>query len=303
MVSNYKPRLTIFGEDSLLARAISDSLEVEYDIINSYSHPAKLPRSFVTEWAWSPEIDATDESLVSTLVRLSDIVVNCTGLVNTDKCIQDLYGAYRSNVLTALTIAKACQTYDKKLVHLATTASYASSQIIDEETDPAMFQTMYSGTKLLGETIVKQHCPEALIIRPCFVYGGGRDTSSVLKKLIYRALTKNQPNWEITLSLDNSKDYLWVEDFARGVRTLLEQRQTGVWNVSNGSPLKYRNLVHLLELRGLSIENIVWRPDLDYLGNHLVDNKKLLGLGWKPDISIEEGIDKIIKEFHENSKT
>ena len=181
-----KLKVCIFGEDSLLGRSISDILEKDYDILNSYSHLANFPRQLMSSLAWGPEIDATNESCVEALVLRADIIINCVGLVNTDKCLQNIYGAYQSNILAAEVVAKYCQMYNKKLVHLATTASYSSSTIITEETSPAIFQTMYSGSKLLGETIVKYLCPQSLIIRPCFVYGGKRDTSSIIKKLIYK---------------------------------------------------------------------------------------------------------------------
>ena len=292
-------KVAFFGEDSLLARGIADVLDTsKYLLLNSYKQfMPNSSRSFMTDHAWIPEIDATDTWEVDKVVEAVDLVINCTGLVNTDKCKNQVYQAYRSNILTAKTIARSCENLGVNLVHLATTASYGSG-IISEKTSPVMFQTVYSGTKLVGESIVQETCEDVKIIRPCFIYGGKRDESSVIKKLIQRSLTNNHPFWNITLSLDNMKDLLWVEDFSEAVKVIIEKGNEGeVYNVSGEQGKTYRSIINLLEEAGIEIKNVIWDEDADYLGNHLVKNFKLRKLGWKPKVSLEEGIQKVINEI------
>lgn len=297
-VYNTKVKVTIFGEDSLLARGISDSLEKDYSLLNSYSNLYNLPRTLMFSHAWIPEIDATNEEFVEELVSQSDIVINCCGLVNTDKCKDNIYEAYKANILTADIVSKYCLKYEVYLVHLATTASYGSNKIT-EETTPSIFQTIYSGTKLIGEKIVCRRFGEnCLIIRPCFVFGGLRDNSSVLKKLIQRFFRGDDSSWEVTLALENKKDYIWIEDFSQAVKSLIDNKLLGVYNISNGSPKTYSHILDILKSKNIEVNNIVWRGDLDYLGNHLVSNSKLMNnTDWKPQISLEKGIDYIINEY------
>ena len=296
-------QIVIFGEDGLLARSLADILikDPSYKVSHSYlgSDFRNIATRHMTKHAWKPEVDATDKEAVDYLISHADLVINCAGLVNTDKCEKQIVEAYYSNIRTAQVVAQSCLDFRVRLVHLATTASYGSG-LVTEESLPTVFQTIYSGTKLIGEELVRKILPEVLIIRPCFIFGGKRDLSSVLTKLIKRHVFNKHPEWEITLSLDNQKDYLWVEDFAEAVKLLIDLQQTGVYDVSKGTPIIYREILEILATFDICVQNVVWRPDLDYLGNHLVSNEKLTRLGWQSKTSILDGIAKqlsLIKEM------
>lgn len=298
-------RVAIFGEDSFIARSIEARLLADpkkYQLVNSSrglsSNLSFLPKKRMTELAWGPEVDATNEGFVEWIVSNSEVVINCAGLVGTDKCLNKQLEAYNGNVETARVISKACKSFNAKLIHFGTTASYDGNPIT-EESSPRVYQTMYGATKLLGEELVRHILPDALIFRPCFAYGGARDNSSTLKKLIYRHLGLGYRDFNvIPLDLTKKKDYLYVDDLVDAVVRCLEAELWGnTYNISYGSAVPYSVILDKLSREGISFGDIIWKPEGDYMGDHVVSNSKLMRvIPWTPKVTLDSGIRRIILE-------
>ena len=88
-----------------------------------------------------------------------------------------------------------------------------------------------------------------------------------------------------------------VDNLSEAVEMLLVKNITGEYNISYGEPIKFGDLVKKVEAMGLK-PFIYYRPELDYMGNHVVDNTKLKSvIDWKPSISVEEGLKKVFEKL------
>ena len=306
-------RVAFIGEHSNLAIAMTDMMRVtfpEWDIINSYDNHGITGMRFDgrvgNDFYNHGELDAAWEGFVYDMYKARpDLIVNCAGLVNSDKCYGNELSALRANYTTAKNVAEAAGECKAKLVHLGTTASYVDeSSAITEDTPPQLKQSAYSLTKLMGEQeVLKLPEEQRLVIRPVFVYGGKYDTSSVIAKLIRRHLAGDTSYVTYNLDLEKIKAPLYITDFAHAVMKLLEQECTGVYVVGNpGGIIKYRTAVRKLAQVGVSDSGVRWAESDDTLGHHYTEATKLLadtalGSGDWPYVNLHAGIRLLLQEL------
>ena len=95
------------------------------------------------------------------------------------------------------------------------------------------------------------------------------------------------------------REFLHVDDLARACVFLLEHySKSEIINVGSGSEISIHDLAHLVgRVVGFTGE-IVWdtsKPD----GNprKLIDSARILALGWKPQITLEQGIRQVYEKF------
>jgi UDP-glucose 4-epimerase len=228
-----------------------------------------------------------------------DIIVHLAGIVGTDLCNRMPEQAVKSNVWGSYNIAKLSVKYNCKLVYFSTTAiydpnAYHLGKPIREDTSK-LPQTHYGITKYAGELISKSTAAKnLLVIRPCFVYGGKNDYHSALSKAV-KSLHSGK-NFDIFLDQVKSKDYLYVVDEIAAIKMLIDQDRTGDYNISFGNPRPFGEYVNLVEKELSGKVNFTYYPETDYLHDHIVDNAKIKSIGWKPKISLLEGIELLASE-------
>ena len=121
--------------------------------------------------------------------------------------------------------------------------------------------------------------------------------------LIYKAFKKEK------ISIYNKgkffRDLIYVDDVISGITTIINKGKPGeLYWISSGKKLWFKNFGELL--------NKFTQCKIDYpltpnytkkvdVGNFVVNNSKLKKLGWKPKVSIDEGIKKTLN-FFENTK-
>lgn len=299
-------RVFFIGEGSNLARALADELRERpgFEVVNDYRSDHIFPATRKIDLGGEvPEFDARDAGTLRVAFHATepDWVVNAAGLVNSGKCYDHEVAAYEANTVTAQTVATVLHTYhpDAKLLHMGTTASYVSSYPIHEETPSGFFHTAYSFTKLLGEKLVEDVMPaeKLLTILPVFVYGGAHDTSSVISTLIRRGLSGDRSSIDINLHLSKTKAPLHVKDFVFAVAELMRFDVIGRFVVGNDKDSwPYERIVEAVQyLHPRASEGVHWLEDLDSLGRHVPNSRKLRHRlpvmldGW-PWVGLMEGL-------------
>ena len=117
--------------------------------------------------------------------------------------------------------------------------------------------------------------------------------------LIHQALTKKK------ISIYNNgeffRDLIYVNDVINGINTILKKRKPGeLYWISSGKKLWFKKLAILLQKFTNCKINYPLTPKYTKkvdVGNFVVDNSKLKKLGWKPKISINQGIKETISFF------
>lgn len=290
---SFLDRVFVSGEEGMLARELICRLRERGSIILN----DELPKTWIS--SFQPEVDMLNWRVLSMLYAMKPTcIIHAAALVNTDKCQADEQHAFQCNVETTYNLTRLWKP-GIYFVYFSTTAIYSPTAprplTEGSEVDPF---TLYGQTKWWGEIVARDTISSnaLLVLRPCFIYGGERDTSSVLNKLVTQAVLGG-PTVTATLDPECLKDFMYVEDFGAVAGKLIEQRATGVFNVSHGNPRPYKDALHVFEQRGL-FPDVKFNAVADYLGDHVVDGTKAeRETGVCTDIELEEGIDQMIKRL------
>jgi len=148
----------------------------------------------------------------------------------------------------------------------------------------------------LLESYTKQHKVSFVWGRIFFTYGPYENTKNIIPYIIRNL--KNNLDVEIMKEGD-VRDYIYVDDVASVLATLIESDMQGVVNVSSGIPLKikdltlkianYFNKVHLVNFADTAPNSCTY-----VVGENSRLQKEL---DWKPKVNIDEGLKRTIQFF------
>lgn len=100
------------------------------------------------------------------------------------------------------------------------------------------------------------------------------------------------------------REFLNVQDLARAVLFALENNfDECIFNVGSGEELSIAQLAEVVAEITEFDGKIVWdKTMLNGTPRKLLDSSKFLKLGWQPEISLQEGINKTYKWYVKNEK-
>lgn len=233
----------------------------------------------------------------------ADWLVHLGAVVNTILCDTAGRHAAHVNVLGTVYVAELAKEFGMKYCYFSTTAIYKPGVEPILETSQKEPATWYGHTKYLGEQtsefIFKDKKEDLLIIRPCFAFGGV-DDHSIGSRLIKSAVMKEPLHSQ--LDPEKYKDYMHVSNLSDALEKLLSADITGDYNISYGKPRKFGDIIKLVNEMGFK-PRLFLRPELDYMGNHIVDNTKLKSvIDWNPTITLEEGLQEVAKRYENYGK-
>ncbi|RMD58580.1 NAD-dependent epimerase/dehydratase family protein, partial [Candidatus Woesearchaeota archaeon] len=101
----------------------------------------------------------------------------------------------------------------------------------------------------------------------------------------------------------NVRDWIYVEDHCDAIDLILKEGAEGeIYNIAGGAELENieitRKILSKLNCDESTIEYVKDRPGHDR--RYALDDSKLRALGWKPNHTFEEGIEKTINWYKEN---
>ena len=255
--------------------------------------------------------ELNDKEKIQNAVKEKDYVINLAAL----PFIPDSYfypnEFFETNVNATinLSLAVSKEKKIKRFVHISSSEIYGSARHVPmDENHPTTPQSTYAVSKLAGERVVftmhKEHNFPAVIIRPFNSFGPNITQPYIIPEIISQML-KDQD--EITLgNIHSKRDLTFVSDTARGI--LLALVVEGIIgetiNIGSQRALSIKELVQ--EISGImkkevsiNVDSTRFRPDdVDTLVCDYNKANKLLG--WKPQVSINEGLQRTIEWVKEN---
>jgi dTDP-glucose 4,6-dehydratase len=243
--------------------------------------------------------DIADHALVEPLVRDVDAVVNFAAETHVDRSILEPDAFVRTDVLgTWALIEAARQGGVGRFVQVSTDEVYgAVLEGASVETDRLDPSSPYSASKAGGELLVlaaaRTFGVPALVVRGANAYG----PYQYPEKLIPLHITNALEDRPLPVYGDGQQRRQWtyVEDFARGVDTVLRRGLAGeVYNIgSPEDPLPpnldvSRTILRLLGKPESLLEFVVDRPAHDR--RYRVDVSKLASLGFSAGWSFADGL-------------
>ncbi len=255
--------------------------------------------------------DICDQNLVEGIVEdRIDVIINFAAESHVDRSIYDPKIFVETNVLgTQVLLESALKFKTNRFIQISTDEVYGTStKGFFTESSPLLPNSPYSASKASADLQVRSYFKTfnlpALITRSTNNYGPYQFPEKFIPLFISNALSDQ----ELPLYGDGLyiRDWLFVEDHCKALDLVLHKGKIGeIYNIS-GSQEKTNLEITEMILRKLNkpkslIKHVKDRPAHDR--RYALDSSKIKkDLGWKPDVSFEEGIAKTVDWYIANQK-
>lgn len=205
--------------------------------------------------------------------------------VNTMGTVNMMWGAIQSKSI-------------EKFVHISSSEVYGSAKYVPmDENHPTLPHSTYAASKLAADravfTLHKEHDFPAVIIRPFNSYGPHITQPYIIPEIVTQLFNRDQL---ILGNVNASRDFTYVSDTARAIiLAAVKQKAIGeTINIGSGGDIKIGDLAVLIaDLIGKKVSIVQdqsrFRPyDVERLFCN--DSKARELLGWKPQVSLVDGL-------------
>ena len=252
----------------------------------------------------------TDRTLVqTTIARVNpQWIIHLAAIHFIPYCNQNPYESANINIQGTINILDAAKSLDclEKVLFASTAAVYPIVDAPIAETFMTNPLDIYGLSKLAGERLVNEFYLETnipSIVCRFFNAFGPRETNAHLIPEIHRQIVDGKRKIQLG-NLDPQRDFIHTSDMSLALRLLLEKFDTGIdtFNIGSGVEYSVREVVQAFERAiGESIEIQVDPARVRKVERqHLcADIQKLTEfLDWAPEISLDQGIQKLIDDPH-----
>ncbi len=224
--------------------------------------------------------------------------------------------SFYNNLMLGIQLTQAaCQCHVPKFLYTSTNGVYAPTRLMKEDEmwdkPPSPHDKGPAWAKRMGEMFSElcqiEHKTQFTIVRPSNIYGPydnfDSENAMVIPSLIKKAIiaAKNGTPMEIWGDGSPKRDFIHAHDVAKGMMLAIEKAPGQVLNISSGVGTSIRTLVKII-LRNMEKHvEIKWdssKPSGDQ--ERVLDNTRLSSLGFKREISLENGIAETISWYLAN---
>jgi dTDP-glucose 4,6-dehydratase len=247
-----------------------------------------------------------DATAVAEAVAGCEAIVNFAAETHVDRSIAEPDAFVTTHALGTYMLLEAAREHGLRYVQVSTDEVYGS---IEEgsftERSPLNPSSPYSATKAGADLLVTSYRHtfgvEALICRGSNNYGPYQYPEKLIPLMVLNALHGDKlPVYGDGMQVRN---WIYVEDFARGIGFALEHGEPGeVYNV--GGPDECPNLEvvrRIVDLTGNEeslIEYVTDRPGHDR--RYSLSSDKVRALGWEPQVRFAEGLQRTVAWYRDN---
>lgn len=237
-----------------------------------------------------------------------DAIVNFAAETHVDRSIESSARFLQTDAIGTHVLLEAVREgLAGRLLQVSTDEVYGSVAAgASTETDPLRPRNPYSASKAAGDLLAlafaETYGISVSITRGSNTYGPNQYPEKIVPLFVTNVLQdRTVPLYGDGLQI---RDWLYVEDHARAVLTVLERGENGgVYNISSDSPCTNLELTRrLIEGTGGSVERHL-RHVNDRLGHdrrYALDSSRLRALGWKPETTFDEGLAQTIAWYRDN---
>jgi UDP-glucose 4-epimerase len=260
--------------------------------------------------------DIRDNDLLEKCINGSDYVFHMAAL-RINACFANPDDGFEVMLHATFNLAKLCVKHKvKKVIYSSSASVYGLAQNFPTpETDnPYNNQTFYGGAKLWGEQLFRSfkfmYGLDYVALRYFNVYGPRMDTDGKYTEVMIIWLDCISENRQPAIFGDgtDSMDFVHVKDVAHAnILAILNEVSDEVFNVGNQVETNLTQLLGLILKVNNSDLKPVYKPanSINPVSRRLAGiNKANKMLGYKPNISLEEGLKELTNWYYEkrNSK-
>lgn len=301
-------KLLVTGGAGFIGSRIATQLIEQGHSVRVFDNLSTGSAAAIPEGATFFNGDMRDTSALRMAVAGQDAVIHLAAQALVTESITDPVKAFDINLLGGQNLLEAMhQAGVKRLVHSSTAAVYGNpANVPIAEDDPKMPINPYGATKYAFEQLLHAYHAsygfEVVIFRYFNPYGPTEhhlpETHAIPNFI--RATLTSQP---IPLYWQGKqiRDFFYVDDIARAHVMALEKRGFHIFNLGSGRVTTVMEIVQkIFEITGRS-------SPIEDLGERAGDPPRLLAdvtkvekeLGWKPEISLQDGLTRTITAFKE----
>lgn len=232
-----------------------------------------------------------------------DVIVHLANLSFVPASYEQPKRFYETNYLSTLNMLELCRLNGSRLVFFSSYMyGHPEYQPIDEN-HPIQAFNPYSQTKVICESLCEGYNRDfkvpITIFRPFNIYGCGQNPDFLIPSIIQQA-----KSGKIVIKDDRPKrDYIHVEDIIDAVftaiETKLEDHKIRKYNLGTGMSYSVKEIVEMVRA--------LFDTKIEYLCTHEIRPNDVLDtvanitkieteLNWKPKISIQEGLKRMVKK-------
>jgi dTDP-glucose 4,6-dehydratase len=269
-------------------------------------------------------IDITDKVAVESLFSSRTIhgVIHLAAESHVDRSITNPIEFVMTNVVGTVVLLNAYKAYgdteNGRFYHVSTDEVYGTLGEDGKFTEETPYDpnSPYSASKASSDHFVRAYHETyklPVVISNCSNNYGSHQFPEKLIPLMIHNITHNKP-LPVYGKGENVRDWLWVEDHARAIETIYFNGKDGeTYNIGGNNEWKNIDLVHkLCEIMdrklgrnaGDSAKLITYVTDRkghDF--RYAIDASKLeRELGWSPSVAFDQGFEKTIDWYLENTE-
>ncbi|GAA3662811.1 dTDP-glucose 4,6-dehydratase [Nonomuraea antimicrobica] len=251
--------------------------------------------------------DICDAGLLASVVPGHDLVVNFAAETHVDRSIEGAAEFMRTNALGTQTLLQACLDAGvPKVVQVSTDEVYGSIDIGSwDENAPVRPRSPYAASKASGDLIARAYAVTYGLNVSITRCGNNYGPRQYPEKIIPLFVTNLLRGRKVPLYGDggNVRDWIHVDDHCAGIRLVAERGAPGeVYHVAGTAELTNKQLTSLLlEACGRDwdmVEHVADRKGHDR--RYSLDDAKLRGLGYRPEIPFEQGLKDTVRWYAEH---
>jgi dTDP-glucose 4,6-dehydratase len=248
-----------------------------------------------------------DPAAVTDAVTGAEAIVNFSAETHVDRSISGPEAFIITNMQGTHVLLEAAREHGMRYLQVSTDEVYGSIEDGSfTEESPLAPSSPYSATKTGADLLVSSYFHtyglETLICRGSNNYGPYQYPEKLIPLMILNAMAGD--SLPVYGDGRNVRNWLFVEDFGRGISQVLEHGEPGA-AYNCGGPDECENLEvvqRVIELTGASpdlVEYVADRPGHDR--RYSLSSQKLEGLGWRAVTRFQDGLARTVEWYGENS--
>ena len=311
-------KILVTGADGFIGSHLCDALLKEnHEIIAVSRNFKKLNNSMYNyEKIQLNQIDVTDFSNLSKIISTNkpEIIIHLAGETSHKQSFENPMYDVDVNAKSTLCILETIRknNLNTKFILASTFIVVGKPETLPvNETTPCNPSTIYGINRLTSENFCKVYHNvydiDTISFRITNAFGPREQyltpTKNALNYLIYQAYKGN----DVTIYNEGKffRDVIFINDVISGIQTIMKNGISGnLYWISSARKTWFYEIGKLLE--ELTIGKIKYIESPSYtnkvdVGNFVVDNSKLISLGWNLETSVKDGIQKTLDYFKSNS--
>ena len=245
------------------------------------------------------KIDISNSKNLDKYFKGTDYIFHLAALAQIIPSIKYPKKYFKNNVIGTIKVLEAAKKVKiKKFIYAASSSCYGvPKNIPTSENDEIDLRNPYAVTKFVGEEIVMKYASMFKMPNISFrffnVYGPRLNISGQYSAVIGNFLSQTKKNKKLTIVGDGkqTRDFIHVDDLANAfIKVIKSKKVNKIYNLGSG---KKTSINLIAKIFGGKKKFIPIRPGEPK--NSLANISKIKKeIKWKPKISIEEGIKKLL---------